>query len=62
MKAIEKCLANGHSSKNEHIINIVAPMEVKLNKYWGPMKEFAAINLIFDQAPDISPCQGYWQQ
>jgi hypothetical protein len=48
MKAIKKCLLDGRNSNNEHIVKIVEPMQVKFDKYWAPMEDFAAITLIFD--------------
>ena len=48
MNKIELHLHQNLKAGPSHIIEIINPIMEKYNKYWSRMKEFAAINLLFD--------------
>jgi len=48
MKSIKQKLNDGRLSSNDHIRQIVEPMQAKFEKYWNNMKSFAAVALVFD--------------
>jgi hypothetical protein len=45
-KTLNKCL-DGLTSQ-AHLIEMIGPMKEKFDKYWGPMKELAAIGLVLN--------------
>jgi hypothetical protein len=48
MMKIDNQLKSSSNSSLPHIANMIEPMQNKFNKYWSQMKDFAAINQVFD--------------
>ncbi|KAI7935264.1 hypothetical protein MJO28_016791 [Puccinia striiformis f. sp. tritici] len=48
MKKINKQLQDAKANGPPHLSKIIEPMRVKCNKYWIKMRDFAAINKVFD--------------
>jgi hypothetical protein len=48
MKKIEKQLNNTLKTGPAYLSAIIEPMKEKYDKYWSKMKDFAALNLVFD--------------
>ncbi|KAI7935351.1 hypothetical protein MJO28_016222 [Puccinia striiformis f. sp. tritici] len=48
MKKIDKQLHNTPTKGPSHLVDIIEPMQAKYNKYWLKMKDFAAINKVFE--------------
>jgi hypothetical protein len=48
MKRIDKQLKACRDSNHPHIVRMIDPMQTKFDKYWSKMKDFAAVNQVFD--------------
>jgi hypothetical protein len=45
---IDKQLKNTLSQGPSHLFDMIEPIQEKFNNYWSDMKDFAAINQVFD--------------